>query len=146
VRDFLPFPEWILKGIPFCMDFLKFAIGKEGEKTLFVEIWIALFQEFHIPVEIVPPILWYFPKAYGNPDSWNPGRTFRFTDKPHGSFGRNTPPLFSVTFDTACHNVFPFRSPSTRLGHDMVIGEFFRGVLISAILTLVPVPCIDVLP
>ena len=113
---------------------------------MFTEIRIALFQEFHIPIEIIPPILWNFPKAYGNPDGGNPGRTFRLADKLHGGFGRETPSLLSVTVDTACHDVFPFCSPPTGLGHDMVIGEFLRGMLISAILTPIPVSRIDILP
>jgi hypothetical protein len=123
-----------------------YAAFMESTWTVFSKIWIVLFQEFHIPIEIIPPILWYFPKTYSNPDGWNPGRTFRLTDKLHRGFGGDTPSLFSVTVDAACYNVLPFCSSSTRLGHDMVIGKFFSGTLISAILTPVPVSCIDALP
>ena len=105
-----------------------------------------LFKKFDIPVKVVPPAFRYPVKTYGNPEGRNPRGAGGFSNQGHGGLFRGPPPFHPIAVDAAGDDILPFGLTTSGLGEHMVVSQFFRSMPISAVLTSVAIPCINVLP
>jgi len=96
--------------------------------------------------EIIAPQIWRIGDSQCYHQYGMPAGSLRLTNQTHPCFGRRTPPLFLVAWQTASHDVLPSRFAAHGPGYNVVISKI-AGILSSTtILALVFVPNVNVFP
>ena len=102
--------------------------------------------ELDVPVEVVPPALRRRFEAEGDVERRQPVRLGGLPDQAHAGFFRRAAALLVIAAETGGDNVVPAFLPAAGNGHDMVERQIFGRKLLSAVLTRIVVPRVNVRP
>lgn len=84
---------------------------------------IGSFEDFDIPVEVIPPAFGDLLISDGDPDGRHPRGPAGFSDEPHRSFCRCSAALLPVAFHATGDDVFPLGLASAGLGNHMIVSQ-----------------------